>query len=238
MCSYDYAELARHLLKTRFGGNQTAMADAMDVGQPFVSRVVAGKAQPGKKFLSALSALVAESESEGDLVLPPSFTGEPKRGSRSNAGYSIPIASVLLPGTPIDHQPLLTGQVHYVAECKYRDSLYAISAKRCVSEHLAALHLIAPDDLLIIEADSDVWLQLPQFTNNRFCVEQSAVKDGHDLSLVFHLYDHVESSQQPAKEDTPLSSGREPRSIMIEDSPEQQSQCDIVGVVVEIVRVF
>src|SRR5262245_13871744 len=92
------------LLETRFRGNRSAFAEAVDVSHTLIGKVAAGQA-PGRKLLTAIVQSLPVNPAwlltgEGQPYLAP-----PDLGGRRG----LPLSRNLLPGPPLAHQELLSG---------------------------------------------------------------------------------------------------------------------------------
>lgn len=162
-----------YLLDFLFEGNQSKMADALGIPQPVISRVATGKLRPGKKLITALT---------GHPKVNPAWLatgkGDPLLANETSTseGWPVPVASCLLPGGPSDCKKMLTPLVQYVPGVMYRDSLYAVKADHCMPQDMEDFHIL-PDDLLLIETDSDAWNKNINSLNRRLVVVLFDVSD-------------------------------------------------------------
>jgi hypothetical protein len=99
------ADRVKWLLETRFRGNRSAFAEAVDFSHTIIGKVAAGQA-PGRKLLTA----IAQSLSVNATWLL-TGAGQPYHSSPDLGGRpGLPLSRHLLPGPPLEHQGLLSGE--------------------------------------------------------------------------------------------------------------------------------
>ena len=128
-----------------------AMARDLGVSHPLISRTVNLKQPPGRKVMKALANLEVVNELwlyEGQ--------GEPLKGQHSG---TLPLARILLPGSPDDYQQLLSGIRHPVAEQLYSPSRYWFEVPFILADSLLPDNdhpTIKPGDLMLIESNPEM----------------------------------------------------------------------------------
>ena len=109
------------LLRLEWAENKSAMARALGVSQPVISRVTSGRQEPPASMLLALAK-------QPRMNLRWLFLGEgeplTQRDLGAGGGRFCPVARRLLPGAPGDFPHLLEGASRPVADAFYSDTAY------------------------------------------------------------------------------------------------------------------
>lgn len=159
------------VLKTLYAGNQSRLAADLGCSQAVISKIAAGKQQPGARLLQALAAHPKVNPAwvltgEGEPLL-----AEAQRGELQ--GWPVPVATCLLPGPPAAHRDLLTARVEYVPGVIYRETIYAVEAAACQPAGADPAERMLPSDLVIIDADPNRWATNSQMLHNKLCAVRS-----------------------------------------------------------------
>lgn len=150
----------KFLLEYHWDSNQRQMARDLGVTQGLISKIINGHQGAGKRFLTTLGrqpGINAEWVARGQgqpLSLPPQGT--------------LPIASTVLPGSPLDHPHLHSGHRHPVAQALDRPTRYWLE----VSSYAALLRdanlRLMMNDLALIETDT-AWTSRIDLVAGRLC---------------------------------------------------------------------
>jgi hypothetical protein len=251
------ADRIQQLLTLLYDGNQSKMAEDIGIAQPVISRVVTGKHQPGKRLLSAIAA--HPKVNPGWLA---TGLGDPLLSAvrpETTSGWPVPIARCLLPGLPVEHHHLLTPEVHYVPGVTYRDTIYAIRARDCMTDQLAQLHRILAADLLLVDADATAWKKSINVLEGKLCAIRTAAGDMHSIQfhqvfvnergngIFYETDDQIQKrlGQIADSREVRKQYGKEQRSILLDgDGSENPKQIetlkanDLLGIAIELRRIF
>jgi hypothetical protein len=131
------------------------MAEDAGIGHAVISKIVNRTQAPGRRVLEAIASLPRVNPGwvyagEGEPLLA-------VQEDVHQSGWAVPISSVLLPGLPAEHRPLLGGLTLPVAFEHFSVSRYAYQVKSSDAIVLAAETRIAPGDFLVLEADRAAW---------------------------------------------------------------------------------
>ena len=228
-------------------GNQRDFARKVGCSQPLLSRIVTGKQEPGKELLQRIARYCGMDPAEllATLEIPLTF---------GNAATTIPVAQGLLDGSPATLRHELTTDTLTVAPTVYRDSLYAVVAKRCEPAFSDPSELMRGDDLLVIDSSMERVEKNLLTLNGRLCVV--ARRSGSNtitLRRVWVTFDIREKhftvrtcpDAKVAHFRDSKFGNRQPRSIQLDDPetlPEENfvdqviNVNDIAGVAIELVR--
>ncbi|MEI8375528.1 MAG: helix-turn-helix transcriptional regulator [Planctomycetota bacterium] len=170
----EMVERIEHLHQILYRRNQRLLADATGVSQSFVSKILGRSQQPSQNFLDALA--------RQPLVNPAwLFRGEGEPLLPVNAG-TLPIANVILPGSPREYPGMLTGMRLPVAAGLDRDTRYGLPLAGYWSDLLQDRLLMSAADTLIIESDR-AFLDRPDVVGGRLCTVRIAVETGDFYAL-------------------------------------------------------
>lgn len=152
------------ILKKFWPEGQKSAAEDLGVAQASISRVVNDQRRPSYQLLDAL---LRKTGVDANWLM----TGEGEEFLNAVAAQEnrVPLAACLLPGLPLDHRDQLTSQTISVPSYLARDSVYAVTARSCLTVESSQLCHILPDDVLIIETDAGVWRKNIQLLNDRLC---------------------------------------------------------------------
>lgn len=146
---------SEYLLKHAWGGRQREMAADLGVSQGLISKVARGEQAPGPKLIEALAGhpkVNARWLLEG--------VGEPLAApgrALQTGDLSLPVSRCILPGHPENHASLLTG-FRFQVETLLRPSAYLLEVQADAPVIRVPELRVAVGDLLVMEADRDVWL--------------------------------------------------------------------------------
>jgi hypothetical protein len=185
------------LCQKLWNGSQSKMARDLNVSQPNISRVLAGKRPPRRKLLMALAAypLVNSGwllEGQG----PPLVAGESRTPQTATAGVLLPVSTTLLTGRPSEHFQACCG-VWETPPSQAKPTRYWHRLSNEMSAEEAEALGLAPGDLLLIETDLSAFVDVRQLAN-RLCVLQPHEQASLDLRLV-KTYGHTQGVVVVAK---------------------------------------
>ncbi len=182
----------RWLVKTRFGGNRSAMAKAIGFSHTVVANVVNGKA-PGRRLLDAIATRLSVDpawlrDGEGQPFLS---------GAEADTGRGLPVTNVLLPGPPLDHQALITGDWVDVPEVVPSPTTYWLALKSSqpiVKVPSSGFHT---GDHLLMETDPAKFTRETDLRDHLCVVRAGAV--GGELRLAIVTYYPSSMDDGPAR---------------------------------------
>lgn len=148
------------LIEVLFQGNQAKAARALGVSQPHISKVLSGARAPTESFLKTL----ARHEGVNPNWL---FHGEGQPLLPSTVG-TLPVSTVILPGTPVQHRGLLTGERHPIAATLERGTRYILRLQPESPLVRTQGQLFLAGDALLVETARD-HLDRPDVVNNQLC---------------------------------------------------------------------
>jgi transcriptional regulator with XRE-family HTH domain len=155
-----FRERVRYLLDYRWRGSQREMARAIGVSQGLISKFLNGVQGPGRRLFAALA----------------SHPGISPDWLRTGAGQplplpeqgSLPIASGVLPGPPLEFPHLLTESRHPVGDALARPTRYWLPLPATAPLVRVPDYRLMVGDLLLMEGDRS-WTRRPDLTDGRLC---------------------------------------------------------------------
>jgi len=162
------------VLEQSFHGHQTRLAAALGVTPALVSTIVRSVQPPTRNLMTRLGTV------EG--VNPNwAMTGEGEPWGADTRG-TLPVATALLPGSPLRYPHLLSGQRHPVARDFERATRYWLSLTESSPLLCTPALNMLPGDLLLLET-CDEWTRRPDLTDGRTCGVQFATEFGTHYRL-------------------------------------------------------
>lgn len=136
------------LVESRYGGNRSAFAHAIQLSHTAINKVVSGR-PPGRRLLTAIVTRLRVSPAwlltgVGQPFLEPAALGD---------RVGLPVVQTLLPGPPVEHQDLLSGGWIDVSQGLFAPSQYWLlltSAQPIVRDPARGFKV---GDQLLIETD-------------------------------------------------------------------------------------
>jgi hypothetical protein len=178
-----------------YNGNRSAMARGCRCSHTAVVKIIKGERQPGRGLIASLASCPRLNptwvETGHGSPLLPAWT------DRHSRNWLLPISDVLLPGLPTDYQELLSGQVYPVANTSYRYSRYYFRVQDCDSMSHCPGDKIASGDLLLLEADAELWQRNICFLNGRVCAVRCG--DGGATIVLVRISCRLEQGGQSSK---------------------------------------
>ena len=161
------------LMRTLYACNRSAMAEAAGVAHTTIGRVVSGERPPGRQLLTAIAALPGVNPAwllsgEGEPLL---------KSASSQAGWLLPIAKRLLPGSPLDYASLLTKEFFPVAGPFHSPSRYWHEIQPAAPIVRDGGQGVLRGDLLLFETDRS-WMRTKQDVDSSLCIVRSAEAEG------------------------------------------------------------
>jgi transcriptional regulator with XRE-family HTH domain len=195
LSSSEPAERFARILELRFAGNRSAFAKALGCSPSFVSRVVAGKKQPGSKLLLALADLPG-------LNRRWALTGEGEpSATTASENAAIPVVDHLLPGPPPKHQEMLTGERRGISEAEFSKSRYFL--RLTPAEPFLATPenpQIQAGDLLLMECELTKWRKTPELLGGRVCAIRRTTPGSPSIRLARLKFHRPKTRRSPTRD--------------------------------------
>ena len=169
------------LLIHLFDGNMRRMAEAVGVSHSVVSKVVGGQQAPGRRLMEAIAA--HPKVNPGWLL---SGEGEPLLADRHPGSadcWEAPVSQYLLPGPPAEHDRLFAGTTFPLAGRFYRPTRYFYRVGGGDPIARADAEKVAPGDLLLLDADAEIWRANRQVLADALVVLHVRGRGGLDYAL-------------------------------------------------------
>jgi hypothetical protein len=248
------AERFARILELRFAGNRSAFAKALGCSPSFVSRVVAGKKQPGSKLLLALA-------DQPGLDRRWVLTGEGDPfDAQASENAAVPVVDRLLPGPPPKYQEMLTGERRGISEAEFSRSRYFLRLAP------AEPFLAAPEnpqlqagDLLLMECELTKWRKTPALLGGRVCVVRRTTPGSPSIRLALLKVHRPKARRRPKRDpvtnrplrqiqlDEPTSHAEESEEaeteassglLTLQDGEEVVRAVDVVAVAILLIRIL
>lgn len=204
--SESAASRIRLLLEKIWEGSQTRMSKETGLTQGAISNVVRDKIPPGRDFLLAVAA--HPQVNPGWLL---TGEGEPLGGKL----LALPVAKMLLAGSPKDYLEKLTGEMRPVDESQYRRSRYWLQLQRDDVDALPENVDIRCGDWVVVETAARYWKQTGRNTGERACVIR--VDWANDSRLLVGVVDR--DGRVRTNEPTIIRTGNSGKAAKIEGRP-------------------
>jgi hypothetical protein len=164
-----------HVLELFFGRNQTKLAAAVGCSQAAISRIVAGKQEPGTKVLAGVAAIPG-------IDAQWALHGIGRRPGPTQRAFQmeglLPVLNDVASKMTAELQRTMSSEQRIVASPDFSPTRYFLRASEKSDLVADPIAKVMPGDLLLVEADASRWAGNPVYLDGRTCIVQDGIEGG------------------------------------------------------------